>query len=178
MSDTSKPRRLELWLYGTAAVLAIVGIVIAVGDRPSGDIAPMPALPPDPPPREADPSGEATEERLVPNLPEVPDLATQPPPAAATPEEDDPRFAQLGGEMRYLSRARELLEEHPAEALGVLEQHRRTHPNGILREEREAFAIEALVSLDHPAEAERRYYDFLATYPSSNFTTRLRTLMR
>lgn len=170
----SKARRLDLWLYGTAGVLAIVGVVLAVGDRPSAGepTVPAPSLDEEPEPRAAD------EPRLVPSLPEVPDLATQPPPAREEPAEEDPRLAQLGAEMRFLSRARALLDEHPAEALAVLEQHRRAHPNGILREEREAFAVEALVSLERSAEAERRYYDFLRTYPSSAFAPRLRTLMR
>lgn len=181
MSDdtTTKPRRLELWLYGTAGVLAIVGLVIAFGDRPSGEHVEVaePAAPLEEP--EPEPPSATEEESFVPNLPEVPDLATQPPPARHdSEEEEDPRFAQLGAEMRLLSRARELLEEHPAEALGVLEQHRRTHSRGILREEREAFVIEALVSLGRGPDAERRYYDFLRDYPHSSFTPRLRTLMR
>jgi hypothetical protein len=60
----------------------------------------------------------------------------------------------------------------------VLEQHRRVHPHGVLREEREAFAIEALLALSHVAEAERRYYDFLREYPDSAFRERLRAAMR
>ncbi len=170
----SKARRLDLWLYGTAGVLAIVGVVLAVGDRPSAEPAATPA-----PSLDEEPEAPAEDEpRFVPSLPEVPDLATQPPPAREEPAEEDPRFVELGAEMRFLSRARALLDEHPAEALAVLEQHRRAHPSGILREEREAFAVEALVSLERTAEAERRYYDFLRTYPSSAFATRLRTLMR
>mgnify|MGYP000023499541 CR=1 FL=1 len=114
---------------------------------------------------------------FVPDLPEVPDLATQPPPAPPPEEDRDPRFAQLGAEMRLLGRARELLQEHPAEALGVLEQHRRLHPAGVLREEREAFAIEAMVMLEHVAEAERRYYEFMRDFPHSDFRGRLEELM-
>ncbi|HJL17127.1 MAG TPA: hypothetical protein RMH99_15785 [Sandaracinaceae bacterium LLY-WYZ-13_1] len=113
----------------------------------------------------------------VPDLPSVPDLESEPPPEREL-DDRDPRFAELGAEMRVLSRARRLLEEHPAEALGVLEQHRRRHPNGALREEREAFAIEALMALDRVAEAERRYYDFRDDFPRSDFDARLDELMR
>ena len=114
---------------------------------------------------------------FVPDLPEVPDLETQPPPPPPDEADRDPRFAQLGAEMRLLGRARELLAEHPAEAVGLLDQHRRLHPDGVLREEREAFAIEALVMLEHVAEAERRYYEFLRDFPRSDFQGRLEELM-
>jgi len=80
--------------------------------------------------------------------------------------------------MRHLSRARELLADHPAEALGILEQHRRQFPQGGLSEEREAFAIEALVALGRTDLAERRYYDFVRDYPSSELAGRLGTLLR
>ncbi|MCZ7684967.1 MAG: hypothetical protein M5U28_41820 [Sandaracinaceae bacterium] len=105
----SKARRLDLWLYGTAGVLAIVGVVLAVGDRPSAEPAAAPA-----PSLDEEPEAPAEDEpRFVPSLPEVPDLATQPPPAREEPAEEDPRFVELGAEMRFLSRARALLDEHP-----------------------------------------------------------------
>lgn len=171
----TRSRRLDAWLYGAAGVLALVGLALALGDRTS---APVEA-PPDEEPAEAEPRVARDERARVPDLPAVPDLATQPPPPPrAEGGEEDPRLAQLGAEMRFLSRARELLDERPGEALAVLEQHRRAHPHGILREEREAFSIEALVSLERRDEAERRYYDFLRAYPSSAFAPRLRTLMR
>lgn len=115
---------------------------------------------------------------FVPDLPEVPDLENEPPPERTATDDVDPRMEGLGIEMRFMSRARALIGEHPAEALGILEQHRRRHPHGVLREEREAFAIEALLSLEHPAEAERRYYDFLGRYPDSAFRGRLHEAMR
>ncbi|HEY8430972.1 MAG TPA: hypothetical protein VIL20_21485 [Sandaracinaceae bacterium] len=165
-----KARRLDAWLYGTAGVLALVGLAVGLADRSAG-------APVAPPPSE-ERAPEDDRERIVPALPPVPDLATQPPPARPGGGEDDPRLAQLGAEMRFLGRARELLGERPGEALAILEQHRRAHPHGILREEREAFAIEALVALDRRTEAERRYYDFLRAYPSSELAPRLRFLMR
>src|SRR5690606_11007588 len=108
---------------------------------------------------EAAPARSLAGPDFVPDLPEVPDLATEPPPPRRVVP-DDPRMAELGVEMRILSRARELLAEHPSEALAVLRQHRRQHPAGVLREEREAFSIEALLLLEHVDEAERRYYEF------------------
>ncbi|MFK7985047.1 MAG: hypothetical protein AB8I08_03375 [Sandaracinaceae bacterium] len=112
-----------------------------------------------------------------PDLPTVPDLATQPPPPRPPPR-DDPRMQQLGAEMRYLARARDLVTEHPSEALGVLRDHRQEYPQGVLREEREAYTVEALVLLEHVAEAERRYYEFRRDFPESDFTERLQEMMQ
>jgi len=126
---------------------------------------------------ESTPQGRSrADDGYVPSLPAVPDLAHEPPPERV--ESDDPRMRTLVAEMRMLSRARQLLGEHPAEALGVIEQHRRQYPGGVLREERESFAIEALLALEHPAEAERRYYDFLSHFPNSEHREHLRRAMQ
>lgn len=179
MPVSEKRLRLDVLIYGTALVLAVVGATVAIVDRPpvhqenpptlvERRANPAPAPAPEPPPPEA--------QGPVPDLPEVPDLATEPPPPR--PAAADPRLAQLGAEMRYLSRARELIEQHPAEALGIIEEHRRNYPNGVLSEEREAFAVEALVACGRADEAERRYYDFQRAYPHSQLGTRLARLMR
>jgi|SRR5690606_19391499 len=161
-------KRMDAVLYGTVLALALGGGAIAIAGAFGED-----------PPVERTSAGEAEQQAppFVPDLPEVPDLRSQPPPAAPQGE-DDPRLAELGAEMRYLSRARELLAEQPAEALAVLEQHRRRHPDGGLREQREAFAIEALAALGHTELAERRYYDFVRDYPSSELSARLAALLR
>ena len=199
MADDAKRRNVDKLIYGTALVVALVAGVFAVvnaaddgADVVSTDPVPIarPATRPDAAAREADapptggveiveppPGRSKAGPDYVPQLPEVPDLAHEPPPPPADPGAEDPRFAQLGVEMRILSRARELLGAHPAEALGVLDQHRRQHPSGVLAEEREAFTIEALLALEHVDEAERRYYDFTSRYPHSEFDGRLREMM-
>ncbi len=188
-SDTDKV------VYGVALVVAVIagGVALAANlDREDEEAAPEDpvaaarqraedetptgqiefAEPEPAPPRGTSLAGDD----FVPSLPEVPDLATEPPPERAAP--DDPRMESLAAEMRILSRARQLLGEHPAEALGVIEHHRRRYPNGVLREERESFAIEALLALEHPAEAERRYYDFLDDFPDSEHRAHLRRAMQ
>ncbi|MCA9608084.1 MAG: hypothetical protein KC619_20890 [Myxococcales bacterium] len=136
-----------------------------------------------PPPRSRPAPGEIDEADVasarplppgfVPALPEVPDLDAEPPPARQAEDGEDPRMENLAAEMRILSRARTLLGEHPAEALGVIRQHQRQYPHGALREEREVFAIEALLALEHADEAERRYYDFLRDFPDSEHRAHL-----
>lgn len=197
-SDRDEPRVVkdgERMVYGLALVVAVVAGITAMASSWSDDEetpASTSAVGPETAASEAaasetePPSGRMEVEPptkgtrragddFVPSLPEVPDLATQPPPPR--PARRDPRMGSLTAEMRILNRARELLAEHPAEALGVIAEHRRQHPQGVLREEREAFAIEALLDLEHSAEAERRYYDFLRDYPESNFRERLRERM-
>lgn len=176
MAAEDAKKRIDLFLYGTALVLAIGGGALALSNAlggepsasaPSSAAAPAPAAAPSPAPAP-----------VAPDLPDVPDLRAQPPPTPPPDADEDPRLADLAAEMRYLSRARELLAEHPAEAFGVLEQHRRRYPRGGLSEQREAFAIEALASLGHRDLAERRYYDFLRDYPESPLTARLTALLR
>lgn len=193
MADEPQARA-DRWLYGSALVVAVVAGTVAVWNAWTADEGPEPPPPARPTEAEEGPSEEPPPGAVVfsdggmersarvgpdfePALPEVPDLASEPP----TPPEhhdNDPRMEQLGAEMRILSRARDLLAEHPSEALAVLRSHRRRHPDGVLREEREAFAIEALLMLEHVDEAERRYYDFLTDYPDSAFRERLREAMQ
>jgi len=116
-------------------------------------------------------------EGFEPDLPDVPDLETEPPPERE-PAEEDPRMQTLAAEMRMLNRARTLLGEHPAEAIGVIDDHRRQYPEGVLREEREAFAIEALLALERVEEAERRYIDFLREFPDSEHREHLQRAMQ
>ncbi|MBX3273736.1 MAG: hypothetical protein KF729_25955 [Sandaracinaceae bacterium] len=178
-------------VYGVALVVALIALGLAIANGMSSEEEgpePAPADPvaaararaeretrgseialevPDEPPARPD---------FVPSLPAVPDLATQPPPPRPdTPE--DPRMATLAAEMRILSRARTLLGEHPAEAFGVVEEHRRRFAQGVLREEREVFAIEALLALERSAEAERRYYDFVRDFPRSDHRDSLERAM-
>ncbi|MCC6872995.1 MAG: hypothetical protein IT378_01705 [Sandaracinaceae bacterium] len=172
-------RRVEGLLYAVTGALALAGAAVAFAvrcDEGQEQVSSPMALDAG----VAEDAGVATARAVddfVPDLPEVPDLATQPPPAAP-PTGDDPRLRQLGAEMRLLSRAREQLAEHPAEALSLLDQHRRLHADGVLREEREAFAIEALLALERADEAERRYYDFRRAFPQSDFTSRLERAMQ
>jgi hypothetical protein len=175
--------RIEAILYGCALLAALGAGFYAFSDhlgreQPEPEVVPveMPAPravvdePARPPPEE--PAIE------VPPLPEVPDLVNEPPPPPLPRTREDERFDTVAAEMRILSRARDLLTQHPSEAFGALEEHRHLYPRGVLREEREAFAIEALVALAHESEAERRYYEFVHDFPDSHFTPHLRDMLR
>ena len=176
-SERSKPRDGVTMVYALAGAVALIagGVAIAVAfDGENGSPASEPSVAE---PASVEPIDEPESDLpdIDVDLPAVPDLENEPPPSR--PSGSDPRAEQLGAEMRMLSRARELSAEHPAEALGVLDQHRAEYRDGVLREEREAFAIEILVELEHVDAAERRYYDFLIRYPRSDFRERLERAM-
>ena len=92
------------------------------------------------------------------------------PGAARSPEAAAPATGPdtLARESALLARAQAALGRGaPALALTALREHEERHPDGQLREEREALWISALVaSGDRPA-AERRARTFRARYPSS-----------
>lgn len=110
-----------------------------------------------------------------PDLPEVPTLPPGTHVGARDPEaaEDD-----LAVEMRLVHEARRMLDTDAAAALTLLEQHRTRFPRGALREEREAYAIDAMISLGHTEAVERRYVEFQNDFPASTFLPRLSERMR
>jgi hypothetical protein len=116
---------------------------------------------------------------FVPDLPPVPTLpADFRPPSRSADTSEDARLTQLSAEMRLLQQARTMLTEDTAGALALLDQHREHYPQGALSEEREAYALEALVRLRQMDRAERRYLDFRGNYPESTFIPRLERLMQ
>lgn len=122
---------------------------------------------------------EPEQDGFVPNLPPVPTLPPNfRPPSRTAEASEDARHARLSAEMRLLQQARAILTEDTVGALGLLDQHREHYPDGALAEEREAYALEALVRLRQSDRAERRYLDFRANYPQSAFIPRLERIMQ
>ncbi len=111
---------------------------------------------------------------FVPDLPAVPDLAADRA-AGRAAAEADPAGDALAQEMRLVHEARVQLEDDPAAALVLLEQHRQRFPEGALAEEREAHAILAMVLTDAPeGEIERRFADLMADHPGTSFAPAIR----
>lgn len=108
---------------------------------------------------------------FVPDLPAVPDLSRDRP----RRPEADPASDELAQEMRLVHEARLQLDEDPSAALDLLDQHRSRFPEGVLTEEREAYAILAMVMTDQPAgEIERRFGDLVADHPGTSFAPTIR----
>jgi hypothetical protein len=78
-------------------------------------------------------------------------------------------------EAELLERARRALASNPAQALALTEQDRTRFPAGVLAQEREVIAIEALKRLGRSDEAARRTADFARRYPGSAYRKKLDT---
>jgi hypothetical protein len=83
----------------------------------------------------------------------------------------------LALEVRTLEDARRLLDASPAEALARLESHAAAHPGGVLVEERELLAVEALGRMGRASAQQARGRSFLARFPRSAHAPRVRRLL-
>ncbi|HMA95508.1 MAG TPA: hypothetical protein VKP30_22620 [Polyangiaceae bacterium] len=76
-------------------------------------------------------------------------------------------------EFRVLQAAREKLPSSPASALVLAESHARRFSRGMLDQERETIAIEALARLGRADEARARSKVFLSRFPASPYRSRV-----
>lgn len=170
----------EGWIWGALLVVSLAAGIIGFAQwraEGGGEPAPPALRLDDPLPQGEAPPVPDLPPGFVPDLPAVPTL----PAGTHVGGARDPEASaddELAGEMRLVSEARRMLEEDPAGALSLLDQHRTRFPQGALREEREAYAIEAMIALEHTAEVERRYLEFRHDFPTSAFLPRLAQLMR
>lgn len=88
----------------------------------------------------------------------------------ATPAEASASEADL------LGTAQAALAGDPGKALNLSEQHARTFPRGVLVQEREVIAIEALTRLGRSADALARAERFLKAYPSSAHRSKIESI--
>jgi hypothetical protein len=78
-----------------------------------------------------------------------------------------PALAKQVTEAALLRAAQSLVKTDPRRALALTEEHRRRFPNGVLVQEREVLAIEALSRMGSSNAAETRARDFGRQYPGS-----------
>ena len=100
-------------------------------------------------------------------LPSQGDLPASDVDGPATPE----------AETALLGRAHQALASDPARALALTAEHRREYPSGLLRQESDLIAIEALEALGRHEEARTSAARFRARYPSSAHLRRLDRLL-
>jgi hypothetical protein len=88
-----------------------------------------------------------------------------------------PEPAPSGGvaadEFALLRDARRAIVTQPERALNLAEQHAQRFPAGMLTQEREAIAIEALAKLGRDAQAQSRARIFLKAHPGSPYKPRI-----
>jgi hypothetical protein len=80
-------------------------------------------------------------------------------------------------ELALLQRAQTALDRDPGAALALAEQHAREHPAGVLSQERDMLAMEALVKLRRVPAALARAERFVRDYPTSPHNERVRALL-
>ncbi|HMA95143.1 MAG TPA: hypothetical protein VKP30_20775 [Polyangiaceae bacterium] len=81
-------------------------------------------------------------------------------------------------EYRLLRAARDAVERDPARALSLVAQHARSFPKGMLGQEREAIAINALIRLGRMTEARERGSRFVRAYPGSPHAKRIEAAIK
>ncbi len=103
------------------------------------------------------------------------------------PEPEKPSAVRKGGaagpgatsrvegpsEGTLLHQAHDAISSDPRRAFDLTIEHARRFPNGMLVQEREVIAIEALARMGRTDEARRRASSFFATYPSSAYRSRV-----
>lgn len=81
-------------------------------------------------------------------------------------------------ETRLLAQAQAALGSGPARALQLAYAHARLFPNGVLTQEREVIAIQALVRLGRMEEARRRAQAFELRFPGSAHQQKVQALVQ
>jgi hypothetical protein len=127
---------------------------------PTPVVAPAPATPVAAAPSEAAPSEPAADNK-----------AASPAPAAHLPSKPTPPAAP--SEADLLEQARSSLKSDPARALARANEAASRYPRGVLVQEREVLAIQALRRLGRSAEADRRAEAFAKAFPGSAFQRKL-----
>jgi hypothetical protein len=152
---------------GGLALLVAAGSAWLVSSRGAAPTVPEPprsaavivSTPPPPAPKEQAPSAEPT--RLA-------------PPASAEPDAPRKATPAVPTEADLLEQARAALKAgDSARALQRVNEHARRYPRGVLVQEREVLAIQALRRLGRDVEAERRADAFSKAYPGSAFQRKL-----
>jgi hypothetical protein len=92
---------------------------------------------------------------------------------SATPQ----ALAAPATEIDVLQRASDALRASPATALALADDHARRFPRGVLSQEREVIAIEALVALGRPGEARDRAARLFADAPDTAHRPRIEALL-
>ncbi len=164
----------------TAAKVGLAALVVgggallfsSFGSRDTEPPPPAPSevrvVPPAPTPSSTEVVASAPQQGVAAPESASVDASSQAPPAAKT----GPSLP-IESEAAFLERARATLAASPARALALANLHRSRYPSGVLAQEREVIAIEALKRLGRADEAARRSGDFSNRYPGSAYGRKL-----
>ena len=97
---------------------------------------------------------------------------------ASNPASAEVRDESLAAEVKLVQRAQDALRgSRPAEALALCNDHAKRFPDGMVTQECEVIAVEALVKTGRKDEARRRADRFKARFPGSASIRRLDVLL-
>lgn len=178
---------------GVAGVIvggAVLGVALVAGNdaEPSASVpTPVSVTPPVAPVAPAHPvpstanepsSAETAVEQIpapTPNLRRTAKAA--PKPAAPTAPSAETRDDLLQREVQQLRQIRQLVAANPGQALALANEGHGTFRGGVLYQEREALALQALSALGRRGELETRGERYLRAFPNGSFSTRVRQLL-
>ncbi|MDQ2647705.1 MAG: hypothetical protein M3020_28165 [Myxococcota bacterium] len=142
---------------GLAALLAVIGLQSSA-PRTETTTPPMAASAP----KLTEPVPQAP----VPSAVEPAPASIEPAAEASAPPASAARV-KTPNEAALLERARRALSKNPALALELTRRHQAEFPRGVLRQEREVIAIEALSRLGKADQARERGTEFRREFPNS-----------
>jgi hypothetical protein len=166
-----------------ASAVAVGGYLLKAANDTRPPVAAAPAIPVAPPP--PTPAPPAPENPPAANDGERPPTPgpgkrhapSRPAGAAARAETPSSSAVRLREETTLIRDARQALRQgDAARALRLLDEHRRLFSAGVLQQERERLAIEALAKSGRAAEASARAAAFLRKYPDSPHAGEIRGL--
>ena len=165
----SRPRRRALpraaiaaaWLLPFAAAAAAAGYFLR--DRPKPTLAPEPSQEPNlrPPLPSPEPASSASR---MPTL--APSSSSRLDGSALAPTPQTPPTPRAS-ELELMRDAKAALASDPSHALSLLNRLAKLYPSGVLAQEREVLAIDALLRLGRKSEANARATRFSNSYPAS-----------
>jgi len=98
-------------------------------------------------------------------------------PAVIAPSASAAQERVKPSETELIGSAQSALSSNPARALSLCEQHRLLYPHGVLVQEREVLAIEALSNLGRHAQAVARGDRFLKAFPGSAHRSKIAAIV-
>jgi hypothetical protein len=97
-------------------------------------------------------------------------------PPAPTPTASRPDADAVRAELTQLGHIRSLVSSDPSTALAGAQEGDRTFPHGLLHQEREVVAVDALVALGRMDDASKRARSLLRVYPTGPYAEHLRAV--
>lgn len=173
----------------TFAAGAAAGVAVATGLFLGFQRTAPPPVASAPPPVVVPRAPSVRQSRPAPTPSEAPTVPSATPPAASRAEGSSAPSAHAAAEpsesasepsqdeLALVARAQEALARTPGAALSLAAEHERAFPHGVLTQEREVIAIDALLRLGRRTEAEARATRFHQRFPTSALGHRVDVLL-